>query len=251
MCKGADKTHRKCNEEQWRIQILRSSLAERYNAAYCTLVLDLISRSGFATHIDASKGWGKPWISVSINGHHPNTKQDCRPPDSEIRFYSFIYHGNTSPCEQRTPFDPLLHPVHSPTYMHSTCNFHLYIPTESIYGIPSFLTPYNSHDHYPFRGSNGLPFRDLLPRRGNTFIPLLNLTLADCHRKWTPTAKNDNSKSGRGVRWNVRIYFSHAETRFASARACLLFSLHNCLHFCSKAETLSVQREYTKRLNVI
>lgn len=73
----------------------------------------------------------------------------------------------------------------------------VYVPTESVHGIPSFVTPYNSHDHGPFRGSNGLPFRDLLPRRGNTFIPRLNLTLVDCYRKWTPTAKNDNSKNGR------------------------------------------------------
>lgn len=34
---------------QWRIQIRRSGLAEHYDAAFCTLPLDLASGSGFAT----------------------------------------------------------------------------------------------------------------------------------------------------------------------------------------------------------
>jgi hypothetical protein len=59
----------------------------------------------------------------------------------------------------------------TPTYVHSNCKTtFVYVPTKSIHGIPSFLTPYNSRDHSSFRGSNGLPFW-FAPPWGQYFNP--------------------------------------------------------------------------------
>jgi hypothetical protein len=63
--------------DQWWILIWGLGLAEWYNAMLCTLLLDLVSRSGFATNADIAYNC-KPW--TSWNGNLWNGTSYCQEP---------------------------------------------------------------------------------------------------------------------------------------------------------------------------